>query len=243
MRPGRLYMIQIYSRIRCSVLVHSYTLLIIVVLALVFWINRADPGVFDRFLGHIHPLMVTILCGITGMICLSYLCLSFGLPVFQLPTLRSSILPFTGAMVFGTIVIVLDLWLQLPEDLNVRFPISVGFYPAIGFIAEIVFHVAPVTLMASSMLGLRVIVQREKVLLTSLIFTAFFEPLYHIAAMLRSGEYDLLTLWIIGIHIWMINLFQLFVFRKSGFYHMFLFRLGYYLIWHVAWGYFRLEMG
>jgi hypothetical protein len=149
----------------------------------------------------------------------------------------------TGAVLFGAFVIAIDLWLRLPEDLNIRFPVSVAFYPAIGFLAEVIFHVMPVSVAALFIARMRIFDQREKVLGTSMFAFSFFEPLYQVSAMHHTGLYEALTLVIIGIHIWLINLFQLFIFKKSGFYHMYLFRLGYYLIWHVAWGYFRLGPG
>ncbi len=214
-----------------------------IVLGLVIWINCIDHEVFVRFLGHVNPVMATFLCGLTCTACLGYLGRRFRLPVFRWPALKSSLVPLTGALVFGAIVIVIDLWLRLPKDLNIRFPVSMAFYPAIGFIAVVIFQIGPFTLVALFITGIKVFTQREKVLGTSIVAASLFEPLYQIFILYRSGLYDLFTLVIIGIHVWLISLFQLSVFKRSGFYHMYLFRLAYYLIWHVVWGYFRLHQG
>ena len=40
-------------------------------------------------------------------------------------------------------MIVVDLLVVLPPDFNVRFPDSLFFYPAIGFVVEVVFHLLP----------------------------------------------------------------------------------------------------
>jgi hypothetical protein len=39
-----------------------------------------------------------------------------------------------------------------------------------------------------------------------------------------------------------INLVQLAIFKRNGFVWMYLFRLAYYVFWHVAWGFFRLRI-
>ena len=44
------------------------------------------------------------------------------------------------------------------------------------------------------------------------------------------------------LNILLINLFQLLIFKRYDFVSMFSFRLAYYAIWHIAWGYVRLNL-
>lgn len=196
------------------------------------WIWRVDPLVFGRFLANVNPMLVVLLSGVTGVACLGILRRRSGLAPFQLLTAGSALLPATGAMVFGVIVIAIDLIFRLPEDLNVAFPAALLFYPAIGFVAEIVFHIMPFT----------IVLLASRSLWGPLIISAFCEPLYQIFFMHSTGQYSYLTLTVIGIHIFLFSLFQLIIFIRHGFFHMYLVRLFYYLIWHVGWAYVRLQI-
>ena len=44
-------------------------------------------------------------------------------------------------------VVVADILLRYPEDTNAPWPAALLFYPAIGFVAEILFHVVPLALL------------------------------------------------------------------------------------------------
>ncbi|MCB9291467.1 MAG: hypothetical protein H6560_29470 [Lewinellaceae bacterium] len=43
-----------------------------------------------------------------------------------------------------------------------------------------------------------------------------------------------------SLHIFLINLIQLWLFKRYDFVSMYTFRLVYYLIWHIGWGWVRL---
>jgi hypothetical protein len=46
----------------------------------------------------------------------------------------------------------------------------------------------------------------------------------------------------VGVHIYVFNALQLYVFKRYDFLSMYAFRLVYYLHWHVVWGYMRLQL-
>ena len=46
----------------------------------------------------------------------------------------------------------------------------------------------------------------------------------------------------VSLHIFLINLIQLWLFKRYDFVSMYTFRLVYYLIWHIGWGWVRLEV-
>ena len=45
----------------------------------------------------------------------------------------------------------------------------------------------------------------------------------------------------VGLHVFAINVLQLYVFRRYDFISMYSLRLFYYLYWHIIWGYLRLQ--
>ena len=51
--------------------------------------------------------------------------------------------------------------------------------------------------------------------------------------------------WVIGyvfVNIFLINTFQLLIFKRYDFVSVYSFRLMYYAIWHIVWGYLRLSL-
>ena len=220
----------------------NFLMLFVLVFVPVTWIHTSNPLVYYRFLGDFNPVFIFLLSGILGYACLLYLEWKFQFSTLKKLTLRSSLIAVAGGFAFGSIIIGIDLGVRLPEDLNVEFPASLLFYPTIGFIAEIAFQVIPFTLMAIGLHKIYPNLDSKKALQIAFIFAACAEPLYQVITMHQTNQYKQLTLIIIGIHILWISLFQLFVFKRYGFFPMFLFRLVYYLIWHIGWGYLRLQV-
>ena len=73
-----------------------------------------------------------------------------------------------------------------------------------------------------------------------LVVAAFLEPLFQVA----HGFADKPRPWVdayVGLHVFVFNLAQLYVFRRYDFVSMFLCRIVYYLCWHIVWGYLRLQ--
>ncbi len=143
------------------------------------------------------------------------------------------------AVLFGLEVIVADTWFaEYPADINAPFPHSLLFYPTIGFIVEIVFHLLPV---AASIFAISRFTKLPKntVVWISIIVAASLEPLYQ---MWFSSHDSLITLIYTGIHVFLFSLVQLLIFKRFGFISMYCFRLVFYAIWHVAWGAIRLDL-
>jgi len=44
------------------------------------------------------------------------------------------------------------------------------------------------------------------------------------------------------VHVFVINIIGLLLFRRHGFIMMYLFRLMYYFLWHILWGHLRLSI-
>lgn len=133
-----------------------------------------------------------------------------------------------GAL-FALPTVALDLALPFPEGINAPLPDALAFYPAIGFVAETVFHALPfalVSLVAPNRIALGVVA------------VALVEPVFQVAA---GGGIDprnsLMALILFGF-----SLAQLTALRRNGFAAAFAMRIGYYLIWHILWGAARLPL-
>jgi hypothetical protein len=75
-----------------------------------------------------------------------------------------------------------------------------------------------------------------------IIVVAFLEPVYQGIHMAASGRFSLWAVLYVGFHIFIINVCQLSLFKRYDFITMYAFRLAYYLVWHIVWGYLRLDI-
>lgn len=146
-----------------------------------------------------------------------------------------------GASLFAVAVIMVDLTLGYPTDINVSPPASLLFYPVMAYMAEVVFHALPLSLL---LVFLRPIWRKAGdnfLVWTSILLASFIEPIFHLSVEL--SEHTLLwTDVYTALHVFAFNLVQLYVFRRYDFLSMYLFRIIYYLHWHILWGYLRLYL-
>jgi hypothetical protein len=74
-----------------------------------------------------------------------------------------------------------------------------------------------------------------------LLIVALLEPVFQ-TVLSASGEIPLPGLVAVFVNLFIFNVAQLALFRRSGFLAMYGSRLVYYLIWHIIWGHFRLAI-
>ena len=153
------------------------------------------------------------------------------------------------AAFFGAVIIGVDLAIVYPADVNVPFPQSVVFYPVIGFMVEVLFHVLPLCLLLTVVPALTGSGRSATVVWTSLITVALLEPAFQTwtaasGAPVVGGPYAYAswTVFVDGLHVFAINLSQLAIFKRYDFISMYALRVVYYGIWHIAWGHARLEL-
>jgi hypothetical protein len=201
-----------------------------------------SPQYFYRFIGTANPFLI-----FSAVAALAVLSFNSLLPpnTFRLFELQTSLRRWAEAaalaVAFGIIAIAADAMHPFPKDMNIPWPDAVFFYPVIGFIVEIVMHVLP--------LALLLIVTRlttgkpvSGTAITLAIFSvAIIEPTYQVIAGLRAETSVSVTAFI-AVHVFLINLAGLWLFRRYDFMTMYTFRLAYYAIWHVVWGYLRLRI-
>jgi hypothetical protein len=146
-----------------------------------------------------------------------------------------------GGLVFGVVIILVDRQAVYPADVNVAWPNAWLYYPVMGFAAQVVFQLVPLAILLALLTSPVIGMSFDRAILPTLLLVAVFEPIFQTLL----GVSDTLPMWArayVAVHIMLINLSQLLIFRKHGFIPAYVLRLVYYLIWHILWGYFRLEI-
>jgi len=210
--------------------------IVVMVLTGITYFTNNQP--FERFIGGLNPLLAGMLIIISGGILFSILISRGWFAIYKKENLKG-LYRFSGlAAILGGIMILVDLKIVFPADTNILFPESLLFYPAIGFFVEILFHVLPLALLLITLTSIFRRVQYQNVLWISIIIVALVEPVYQTLWM--GDRYPLWAIAYVGLHVFLINLIQLIIFKRYDFISMYSFRLVYYLFWHIGWGYFRL---
>ncbi len=207
------------------------------VLILVTIINYFNNTIFQRFFGNINPILIFLLSSVLGLVLLSVLVSKGWFSIYEKRNYRELLYFFKIAFPFTLIAILVDLIIVFPSDTNINFPMSLLFYPAMGFLVEILFHLLPLSLLIFTSTFLLQNISTEKIIWFCFLITATLEPTYQVVYMNASPEWTVIIVWL---NLFLFNLAQLFVFKKYDFISMYLVRLFYYLIWHILWGQIRL---
>ena len=119
-------------------------------------------------------------------------------------------------------------------------PQALTFYPAVGLVAEVVFHLLPLAILLPVLNLIAGRLGGERVVWLGMLLVAVSEPTFQVIAGggNRSPGGDAYT-WL---HIFAIAVLQLYVFRRFDFASMYSFRLIYYAYWHILWGAIRLRV-
>lgn len=218
----------------------TYLLLSAVVLALTAALLPSSAHHFARFFGGANPLVVVAATSVIGGAALVFLQSRGGFAVLRgRRTLRGIGLSAALAALPALAAVVADLLLGYPEDMNVPVPPALLFYPAVGFAAEVAFHLVPLGLLLLVMTPLVRLIGLTRVIWLGMLLTAFVEPTFQ--ALLARGSSPSLVAYT-WTHVSAISLLELYVFRRFDFVSMYTFRLCYYALWHVLWGSIRLDV-
>lgn len=194
----------------------------------------SGEAVFQRFTGPLPPPLSVLALGLAGFAVLPFV------QILLAPAAAGRALVWIAALpsVLAAVAVGSDFIIHYPADMNVPLPQALLFYPAIAFVAEMVFHILPLAgaglVLRTQSLGAR----RSAWLAIAVV--ALIEPAFQIAVGGRS-----LPWWgslFVALHVFLISLLQLWAFRRWGFAAMIGFRLVYYAWWHVIWGGLRLEL-
>lgn len=150
---------------------------------------------------------------------------------------------FAPALLFVSITILVDTNAPFSANLNIPFPESLLFYPAIGFFVEIIFHVFPLTVLLIVVTAIFKNTNNKRNLLIGILVVALAEPIYQVMQMKSAANpFPLWAIAVVGLNLFLFDLTQLLIFKRYDFMAMYAFRLVYYLTWHIAWGYARLKL-
>jgi len=203
-------------------------------------LQLSDPSIFPRFIGTIHPLIAFPLVGILGSGLLVLMLRRGWFTSFEREHLKWGGRCAAVGALFALVTVVLDLKVVFPPDINVAFPAALLFYPAIGFVVEVVFHLLPLSILLLALSAIPRIISPRRAMLLAIAIVSLLEPIFQTLPMAASDHYPLWAVVFLGLHLALFNGFQLLSFRRFDFVTMYAARLGYYLVWHVVWGDLRL---
>jgi hypothetical protein len=149
------------------------------------------------------------------------------------------VLSATLATALAIAIVVADIIIRYPQEMNVPIPRALLFYPAVGFVAEIIFHVLPLGLVLLALNQLVKWLGRERVVWLGILLVAVIEPTFQVLFEGKPFSWGIAYTWI---QVFVIAFFQLYVFRRFDFVSMYSFRLFYYAYWHILWGALRLKI-
>ena len=230
--------IDLISSERNQVLIFLVISLFVAILTGILYVRNAF--LFQAFFGKLNPLLVIFIVILLGTI-LSVFLLSRGWFVVYKAGEYKGILVAAGlAALPGLVIILIDLKAIFPEDVNRPFPDLLFFYPIFGFVVEVIFHMLPLALLLFILTSIFKL-NFEKAIWPCILVVALLEPIFQ-TVLGFSRPYPTWVTGCIFANILLINLFQLSIFKHYDFVSMFSFRLVYYLIWHIVWGYARLNL-
>lgn len=200
-------------------------------------------GFFQAFLGNIPPLLVIALLAVVGIASLHFL---YSRGWFEISTMtrtwRGTIVAAAIATLFAVEAALVESTniVRLPADINVPLPWSLLFYPIIGYVVEIAFHALPLALSLVVLGPLFKKLNTNRLAWLCILLVASLEPIFQMSAGLPGKPFSWSQAYV-GLHVFGINVFQLYIFRRYGFAAMYSFRVVYYMYWHIIWGYLRLQ--
>ena len=196
---------------------------------------------FQPYFGRVPPLLVVSLASLIGGVSLRIL-RSHGFETYAKGESRNGLVfSATFATLFAVEAIIADFRIVFPRDLNVPLPQSLLFYPAMAYIAEITFHALPLLLFLVALGPLFNKRDPNRLVWVCIVLTSSLEPVFQMASTSAEKPFSSADVYV-GLHVFAINLVQLYVFRRYDFVAMYSFRMVYYFYWHIVWGYMRLQV-
>jgi hypothetical protein len=211
-------------------------------LGLIFTLGLLPSSIayFRRFLGELNPIAMVVISAIVGAVALWFLHARYDFVIFMgkgtIPGLKLSAVLAT---VLAIAIVAADFFIRYPDDANVPLPHALLFYPSIGFVAEIIFHVLPLALLLIILYPLSGWIGRDRFIWLGIFLVAVLEPTFQVTFGGKPFTWGSAYIWI---HVFAIASLQLYVFRRFDFMSMYSFRLFYYLYWHILWGVIRLHV-
>ncbi len=197
---------------------------------------------YAPFFGPFNPPVVILLISVLGFFLLTILIRRGWFAIFRAQAMPEGLLAAAGlAVLFATAMILVDSRAVLPENINRPYPQSLLFYPSIGFVVEVLFHLLPLTLLLLLLTAVFPGLPFQRIVWLVIFLVALLEPIFQ-TVIGGLGSYPVWVTAFIAAHIFLINVTQLALFKRYDFLTMYAFRLVYYFFWHILWGILRLKL-
>jgi hypothetical protein len=222
--------------------INIFILLIFGMIGSVIILNYLNPLFFLQYFGDLNPLLAVIFVSALGLFAIRILLSISDFRIFRREDSHRLLFFFGIASLLAFLMILVDIFFKFPEGINVEFPYSLLFYPLMGFVVGSIFHLMPLMVLISILKILTDNKEKtDKLIWLSLPIIAIFEPIYQ-QLLSTASHFSLEVEFYIGFHIWVINLIQLYLFKRNDFLSMYYFRIIYYFFWHILWGFLRLNI-
>jgi hypothetical protein len=197
--------------------------------------THLDRSVFGPYLGPTNPVTAMIVVSALAFVSLVYLRSSGPFEIVSGEGVLAG-LRLTAVVVplFALAAIGADVAFRYPRDMNVPVPDAFFFYPSIGFLVEVCLHAVPLALLVAAFA--RSGIPSDHTFWLLAIPVAALEAVFQVATATTVA-----TAVFSGVQLLAFGLVQIYVFRRFGFLSMYVFRLAYYFLWHIAWGAVRVR--
>ena len=115
------------------------------------------------------------------------------------------------------------------------------FYPTMGFVAQMMLHVAPFAMLLWMLKHLFPAWTENRRVWVSIILTALPEAGFQIGVSSAEGNTAQLLAAFVVAQLFAFGIVELHLFRRFDYVSMYLFRLTYYGYWHILWGSLRMQ--
>lgn len=198
---------------------------------------------FQSYFGMLHPLIAAVVILLLGVFSLTYLSRNSQLCIRRSgDTCRGIFVAAGFATALSALIVIADSILVLSADINVAWPQAFAFYPAMAYVAEIVFHAVPL----AGLLALFQFIRRPGAGQRSIpwgivVVAVLLEPVFQVLFSATEVQ-PVTTTIVIFLQVLAFNIVAIWLFFRFDFVTAFLFRVIYYLYWHILWGHARLEI-
>lgn len=204
-------------------------------------LSFSHADLFRPYFGRLHPLPTVLLIGLLGFITLRVLSLRWKFKLYAgRESVKGAIQASRLTTLFAVVMILVDWRLRLPYS-HIPLPQSLLFYPVMAFVAEVIFHALPLTILLGALTSQGKAKDSERLIWFCMILSSCLEPIFQVSKSASETGLELTDVYV-GLHVFAFNLFQLHLFRRYDLVSMFVCRLVYYLYWHVMWGSARLYL-
>ena len=219
---------------------YVFIILSLIVLFLTVKVYSSNSSAFQRYFGRIHPLVVLIVLFISALILFSLLLQDGNFAIYRSGNYKGILIAVGWAVPFAAAMIFVDTKFPFPSNMNIPYPDSLFFYPAMGYVVELLFHVLPFSFIYLILGSVFKDSDQLRIVWVSLLIVALLEPIFQVLFATSQDTRGVLAY--VGLHLFLINIVQLLLFRRYDFVTMYSFRFSYYLLWHVVWGHLRLSI-